>query len=205
MLDQIKENRVPITVTIMAIFVAGLFALAPVRDNANRNAERAAAVASDQISTLEARIATLEAAANPADGADPLRAELDLIIKGLVNQTGRVSRLQDTVEAFGTASAGLANNDRIEAEIALAKRGLSNLTRRINTLSDQMTAFDGLPQKVDQLTVQMSNVERAITQVNRRVQDLRNTSVTAPQAGDNERLDAVAAQLQDILVILQTQ
>lgn len=168
----LKDNRLPLLISAGALAVAIYIGFIPVRQNASGpTAETLALV---DLGALEDRIAALETApttegAAPAipEGADNarLRQEIDLIVRGLANQTGRVSRLKATVEGFTNEAGQIEPNARVMDEIALAKRGLSNLTRRINDLSNQLDALETAAADITRLQQQMENVDRAFSRL----------------------------------------
>ena len=202
-MDKIIEYRIPLAVTAGALLVAFVFGVMPAQENANRQETRAAQATTDTISELEARIAALEAAQTPegGEGADApvTRAEVDMIVKGLVNQTGRVSRLRDQVNGMLGGEVPVAANPRISEEIRLAKRALVNLTRRINATNAIVETTQALPADVDQLMLRMSNVESAVTQLHRRIRAAQADS----DAPDDQNLEEVAAQLEEILLLTE--
>lgn len=202
MMDQIKEHRVPVAVTVMALLVAVVFGIMPARENASQADARVSKAAGEKVAALEERVLALEAALAPAGGVSdtpPTREEVTLIVKGLINQTGRVSRLQDQVEGITEGRVAVADNPRIVTEISLIKRGLVNLTRRINAMGDTLDTTAALPQVVDRLNLRMSNAENAVTQLHRRIRSLQAGSA----APGDENLDGVATQLEEILLLLQ--
>lgn len=190
----VADNKLPIIVSLTALVIAVFVGLVPVWQQNQREAARAPSsgtVALVDLEGLSDRIAALEAAAaaapQPAQTApqemDPaLRAEIDLIVKGLVNQTGRVSRLQDAVESLQAVSGQVP--PVVSDEISLAKRGLVNLTRRINTMQDRLEPLAPMPASVDRLGVQMSNVERAVTRLNLKLKEVREAPAADPMAVD---------------------
>lgn len=193
----------PIAVTVGALLIAMVFGVMPARENATKAETRAAQASTEKVADLEARIAALEAALTPAEGeenaAPPTRDEINLIVKGLVNQTGRVSRLQDQVEGIIGGDIASAPDPRVEVEFGLAKRALVNLTRRINGMKDIVETTEALPRDVDQLSLRISNVESAVTQIHRRVRALQAN----PEAASEEKLDEVVSQLEEALSLLR--
>ena len=171
MLDLLKNNRLPVIVSVVALILATYLGFIPIRQNASTSASASVA----EITALKDRISALEAASEgqaPAVASIPagadnarLRQEIDLITRGLGNQTGRVSRIKKVVEGI-TDDAGRALPAATTLdEIALAKRGLVNLTRRINALSDRMDALDTAADDIVRLQQQMAIVDRAFARV----------------------------------------
>ncbi|MEL6640516.1 MAG: hypothetical protein AAFP98_04255 [Pseudomonadota bacterium] len=173
----LKDNRLPLLISAGALAIAVYIGFIPVRQSAGGTS--AETVALVDIGALEDRIAALEAAPAPEaavpaaaaveipEGADNarLRQEIDLIVRGLANQTGRVSRLKATVEGFTNDAGQIEPSARVMDEIALAKRGLSNLTRRINDLSNKLDALDTAAADITRLQQQMANVDRAFSRL----------------------------------------
>jgi len=175
MSNMLKDNRLPIGISVVALVVATMIGLVPVMQDRARETQTSDAGSA----ALEARIEAIEAAASaptaapvaaaadiPANATNArLRQEIDLITRGLANQTGRVSRLKSTVEGIVDENGQLMTPQRVNDEIALAKRGLSNLTRRINELNDQMAALETAAADIDRLEQQMSIANRAFARM----------------------------------------
>ena len=214
----VAENRLPIIVSCAALAIAVIVGLIPVWQQNQREAAPAApagTVALVDLAALDERIKALEESAataateapeEPAPveepaGMDPaLRAELDLIVKGLVNQTGRVSRLQDEVAALTAASGEVPQ--LVTDEISLAKRGLVNLTRRINEMDDGIEPLASAPKDIDRLNVQMSNVERAVTRLNLKLNQIGSAGAPTDAGLSGDELSEISTQLEAILTKL---
>lgn len=213
----LKDNRLPLLISAVALAVAVYIGFVPLRQSQSNTSEPVALVS---LSSLNDRIAALEAAPAavpiPAatqapdipEGADNarLRQEIDLIVRGLSNQTGRVSRLKATVEGITDDNGQLLAPARVMDEIALAKRGLANLTRRINELSSQMDALDTAAADITRLQQQMANVDRAFARLARNANEARTEreSLLAalgdrPASSDVEELVGIEAKLDAIL------
>lgn len=152
---------------------------------------------------FEERLAALEAAvANEGTAQDPeiprLRQEIGFINKGLLNQTGRVSRLIDRVDAAVTPDGTPIISERLRSELTLINRGLANLTRRINELDDRLDGLDSAATDIARLQMQMSNVDTAFLKVSGKIRQLQDAS-----ASTAEQVSAVAQDRPDERVILE--
>lgn len=176
----LKDNRLPIAISGTALLVATIIGIVPVVQNSRGDTEADART----IAALQDRLAALENGNGaPAAGAASdipenagnarLRQEIDLITKGLANQTGRVSRLKSSVEGIVDDSGALIPSTRVMDEIALAKRGLANLTRRINALEDRMEMLDSAAGDIARLQQQMANVDQAFLRISKNARDAK--------------------------------
>lgn len=183
-----KDHRLPLVISIAALIIATFIGLVPVM----QNRERAAPQASTDFSSIEDRIAALETTepatvANIPPNADNarLRQEIDLITRGLGNQTGRISRLKSVVDGIVDPNGQVIAPTRVMDEIALAKRGLSNLTRRINAIEDRLDALDSAAADIARLQQQMAIVDTAMGRL------ARNSNLAKDERAD---LNAVLSQ-----------
>ena len=212
MLDLMKENRLPIGISVGALALATYFGLLPVMQNSTDTSSAAStdiAALEDRINALEANATGPVASNDIPEGADNarLRQEIDLIVRGLSNQTGRVSRLRDVVEGITDEGGQLIPSALVLDEIALAKRGLANLTRRINELTDRMDALDTAAADITRLQQQMALVDRALARVAANTNAARDeraalmTAVSPASQGTGSSASApasAAADLEDI-------
>jgi chromosome segregation ATPase len=161
-----KDHRLPLVISGVALLIATLIGLVPLyQDDGNASPQLA-----NDLSTIEDRLAALEREVGTTSSTEippnadnqRLRQEIDLITRGLGNQTGRVSRLKDAVEGIVDANGQVIAPQRVLDEIALAKRGLSNLTRRINNLAQRLDTLDTASADIARLQQQMVNVDRAM-------------------------------------------
>ncbi|MEO9896814.1 MAG: hypothetical protein ABJD13_11690 [Paracoccaceae bacterium] len=220
MSDLLKDNRLPLGISAAALALATLIGIIPILED-NDNVSDTGSQSSNDIAALEERINALEASGL---GTDPipegvenprLRQEIDLIVRGLGNQTGRVSRLKSVVEGITDDNGQLVPAALVLDEIALAKRGLSNLTRRINEVTDRMDALDTAAADIARLQQQMAIVNRAFGRVAANANAARDDRATlmsaltalsadaeftarAP-ASDTANLEEITSKLDDIL------
>ncbi len=170
MSNLLKDNRLPIGISVAALVVVTIIGLVPVLQSNDRE------VATDvaDVTVLEERLAALEAGAtdlNPATDIPEnasnarLRQEIDLLTRGLGNQTGRVSRLKASLEGVVDEGGNPIPSSRVRAELDLASRGLANLTRRINELSDRMDALDTAAADIARLQQQMALADQAFARL----------------------------------------
>lgn len=224
MSDLLKDNRLPLGISAAALVLATIIGLVPILEDNDNGADTGSQAAND-IAALEERINALEASGSVAsdvpEGADNarLRQEIDLIVRGLSNQTGRVSRLKDVVEGITDDRGQPVPAALVLDEIALAKRGLANLTRRVNELTDRMDALDTAAADIARLQQQMAIVDRAFARVaanSNAARDERATLISAlgnlhanteptasVQASGSAGLAEIAAKLDDILQRLE--
>ncbi|WP_342075016.1 hypothetical protein [Yoonia sp. SS1-5] len=223
MSNAFKDNRLPLVVSAVALAVATVIGIVPVVQDNRRADDRAVALV--DVSSLEERVASLENAPPPEVGSSiadipenagnaRLRQEIDLITRGLANQTGRVSRLKTTVEGIVDENGALVPSPLVSDEIALAKRGLANLTRRINALEDRFDALETAAADITRLQQQMANVDRAFMRLARNsnvARDERASLLAALDAlpggrtgiGDETDANSIEAKLDAILQQLQ--
>lgn len=228
MSDMLKDNRLPLGISAAALALATIIGIVPYLQDDDSGSNTSSQSTGD-IAALEARISALEANASETgsaatnsipEGADNarLRQEIDLIVRGLSNQTGRVSRLKDVVEGITDDNGQLLPAPLVLDEIALAKRGLVNLTRRINDLSDRMDALDTAAADIARLQQQMAIVDRAFARVATNANTASDeraalmsalsagtgdtTTPTSAQASGAQDLDEIAAKLDAILQLL---
>ncbi|MEP1699424.1 MAG: hypothetical protein ABJJ69_23075 [Paracoccaceae bacterium] len=220
MSDLLKDNRLPLGISAAALALATLIGIIPILED-NDSVSDTGSQSSSDIAALEERINALEASGLGTDAIaegveNPrLRQEIDLIVRGLGNQTGRVSRLKSVVEGITDDNGQLVPAALVLDEIALAKRGLSNLTRRINEVADRMDALDTAAADIARLQQQMAIVNRAFGRVTANANAARDDRATlmsaltalsadaeltarAP-ASDTANLEEIASKLDDIL------
>ncbi|MEP1538802.1 MAG: hypothetical protein ABJQ34_09200 [Paracoccaceae bacterium] len=220
MSDLLKDNRLPLGISAAALALATLIGIIPILED-NDNVSDTGSQSSNDIAALEERINALEASGLGTDAIPEgvenarLRQEIDLIVRGLGNQTGRVSRLKGVVEGITDDNGQLVPAALVLDEIALAKRGLSNLTRRINEVTDRMDALDTAAADIARLQQQMAIVNRAFGRVAANANAARDDRATlmsaltalsadaeltarAP-ASDTANLEEIASKLDDIL------
>ncbi|MEO9826079.1 MAG: hypothetical protein ABJF50_16860 [Paracoccaceae bacterium] len=220
MSDLLKDNRLPLGISAAALALATLIGIIPILED-NDSVSDTGSQSSNDIAALEERINALEASGLGTDAIPEgvenarLRQEIDLIVRGLGNQTGRVSRLKGVVEGITDDNGQLVPAALVLDEIALAKRGLSNLTRRINEVTDRMDALDTAAADIARLQQQMAIVNRAFGRVAANANAARDDRATlmsaltalsadaeltarAP-ASDTANLEEIASKLDDIL------
>ncbi|WP_341367671.1 hypothetical protein [Yoonia sp. BS5-3] len=208
MSDVLKDNRLPLGISAAALIVATYIGFVPLmqRDRSDNSAPaQEIAGLQDRISALEAN-ATGPASNDMPEGADNarLRQEIDLIVRGLGNQTGRISRLQDAVEGITTENGQIAPSTLVMDEIALAKRGLVNLTGRINALSERMDALDTAAADIARLQQQMGNVDRALARLATNANTARDERATLAQTLPASGSTGTTATQTDLTEIAQT-
>ena len=175
MSNMLKDNRLPLAVSAVALASATYIGFVPLFQKSAQSADTGVS-GSSGIDAFEERLAALEtglventgsAAADIPEGADNarLRQEIDLITRGLANQTGRISRLKGVVEGITDDSGQIVPARRVMDEVALAKRGLVNLTTRVNALSDRLENLDTAAADITRLQHQMANVDRAFARL----------------------------------------
>lgn len=191
----LKEQRLPVIITAFALLLAVAVGLVPLMDAADEPANGQSGT-KDEVAALEARLTALEAAGTDGNGgmSPALRAELDLISKGLLNQTGRVSRLKKQIAAPG--EDGDAMDPALRGEIDLIAKGLLNQTGRVSTLKKQVQSLSTLPGQVKRIDLEVINLTKAVSQLHRR---LRNMTPEGPPAADE------LTELRSYLSEVQTQ
>jgi len=134
----LKEQRLPLIISALALLLAISIGLVPVLNAENEQTAVRQSGSEDELAALNERLAALESAALNSGGeiSPTLRAELDLIGKGLLNQTGRVSRLKKQIATPAGGSDGIS--PALRAELDLIGKGLLNQTGRVSRLKKQI-------------------------------------------------------------------
>lgn len=136
----LMEQRLPLIVTALALLLAISVGLVPVLKSESDPEVVQTIDNGAELTALNKRLTALEAVVKDGSGtiSPELRAELDLIARGLLNQTGRVSRLKKRIEM--PAADGDAISRVLRAELDLMAKGLLNQTGRVSRLKKQVAA-----------------------------------------------------------------
>ncbi|MET1416422.1 hypothetical protein ABVF61_29420 [Roseibium sp. HPY-6] len=210
----LKDNWIPVAISASALVMATAIGLVPVLrspDDATLNAE---AALERRVAQLEEKIAQLESTSEPVDPAtkeeiDPaLRAEINQIVKGLVNQTGRVSRLKKDVAPLLAWGDTPPVPERIEQQIKLINTAFLKQTSRIKSLEQQVMPVSGNSAAVERISLQVKNLESAVTQLHKRIRKL-SADLEASTADQDtlspETLQSIETKLEDILKSVRAQ
>ncbi len=195
--DFLKQQRVPLFITAMALLLALAVGLVPVLKSGNDQTTNQQASRAT-IAALEARIAALESASTGlGDGAisPVLRAELDLIAKGLLNQTGRVSRLKKQVETV--ESEGDTMDPALRAELDLIAKGLLNQTGRVSRLKKRVETVESEGDAMGPaLRAELDLIAKGLLNQTGRVSALKkNVAALSSLPGMVERIDLQVTNL----------
>jgi hypothetical protein len=210
----LKDNWIPLVISAAALVLATGVGLVPVLRTADQVPSSTQAALDQRLTTLEGKIESLlanrpQTADNqPKDINPDLRAELDQIVKGLVNQTGRVSRLKKDVSPILAWGDTPPVSDRTEQQIKLINQALLKQTGRIRTLQDDVVSVRENKAAVDRMALQIENLESAVRQLHKRIVQqshlLENPAVT-PTGTNNPTLKSIEAKLDDMLTTLKSQ
>ena len=205
--NMLKSNLVPIFISTCALILVTLIGLIPVYQKAGSQPEQATGQADN--AALVQRVEALERAAgetavepaeipvNASNGR--LRQEIDLINRGLANQTGRVSGIKKRLEGVVDEGGQLMPSKRVMDEIALVKRALVNLTKRINSVDDQLESLQTAAVDIDRLQQQMANADRAFIRLSGslREEKQRGNQMADAMAKDKRHTGALSALLNE--------
>ena len=210
----LKDNWIPVAISVSALVVATAIGLVPVLRSPDDGTSKAEAALEQRVSELEKKVAELEDASPPSDpeagkGVDPaLRAEIDQIVKGLVNQTGRISRLKKDVAPMLAWRDTPPVPDRIEQQIKLINTAFLKQTGRIKALEQEIAPVSGNSAAVDRISLQVKNLESAVTQLHKRLRKL-SAELEASAANQDtlspETLQSIETKLEDILNSVRAQ
>ena len=207
MVETFKNNRLPILVTAGALILVIIIGWIPVSQQ--NDTESTPASGSDETASLLQRIEALEAAAGQTGAGSPeipenadngrLRQEIDLINRGLANQTGRVSRIKKQLEAVVDDGGQAIPSARAMDEIALIKRALVNLTKRLNAMDDQFASLTDAAADIDRLQQQMANADRAFIRLAGAAREgkKQRDQISDSQALEERHLASLAALLRE--------
>gem|GEM_PF-5033082 len=194
----LKEQRLPIIITAFALLLALLVGLVPVLNADNEPSADRQSGDKAELAALDARLTALEAAATDGNGAisPALRAELDLISKGLLNQTGRISRLKKGIAA--PDDDGGTMEPALREELDLIAKGLLNQTGRVSALKKQVQSLSALPGqlKLKRIDLEVINLTKAVGNLHQRFRNM--TPESAPVAGE-------LTELRNQLTVIQGQ
>lgn len=210
----LKDNWIPVAISVSALVVATAIGLVPVLRSPDDGTLKADAALEQRVSELEKKVAELAGASPPSDpeagkGVDPaLRAEIDQIVKGLVNQTGRISRLKKDVAPILAWGDTPPVPDRIEQQIKLINTAFLKQTGRIKALEQEVAPVSGNSAAVDRISLQVKNLESAVTQLHKRLRKL-SAELEASAANQDtlspETLQSIETKLEDILKSVRAQ
>lgn len=192
----LKEQRLPIIITAFALLLALLVGLVPVLNADNEPSADRQSGDKAELAALDARLTALEAAATDGNGAisPALRAELDLISKGLLNQTGRISRLKKGIAA--PDDDGGTMEPALREELDLIAKGLLNQTGRVSALKKQVQSLSALPGQLKRIDLEVINLTKAVGNLHQRFRNM--TPESAPVAGE-------LTELRNQLTVIQGQ
>lgn len=190
----LKEQRLPIIITAFALLLAVSVGLVPVLNAVDEPATDQQSGDKAELTALDARLTALEAAATDGNGAisPALRAELDLISKGLLNQTGRISRLKKEIAA--PDDDGGTMEPALREELDLIAKGLLNQTGRVSALKKQVQSLSALPGQLKRIDLEVVNLTKAVSNLHQRFRNM--TPESAPVAGE-------LTELRDQLTVIQ--
>lgn len=187
----LKEQRLPIIITVLALLLAVSVGLVPVLNSENESAAVQQVDRQAELAVLDERLTALETAATDGGGTvgPALRAELDLIAKGLLNQTGRVSKLKKLTAPL--AGDSLSMSPALRAELDLIAKGLLNQTGRVSKLK-KLTAplADGSLSMSPALRAELDLIAKGLLNQTSRVSKLKkNVSALMPLPEQLDRID----------------
>ncbi len=196
----IKKHMLPLAVTGGALALAVVVGLVPVLSSSGDGDP--ALYPADAVAALEARIAALESA-GPAEAGtselDPrLRQEIDLIVKGLVNQTGRISGLKAQLEPVTAWLDAYGGPTRLDQDLALINKALLNQTRRVSGLKAELAAVNawsaaGGP---DRLAQELALINKALLNQTARISALAERTKDLPKT--EAAVDRLALQVSNL-------
>jgi DNA repair exonuclease SbcCD ATPase subunit len=210
----LKDNWIPLVISAAALVLATGVGLVPVLRTADKVPSSTQAALDQRLTTLEGKIENLtanraETEDNQPKVIDPaLRAELDQIVKGLVNQTGRVSRLKKDISPILAWGKTPPVPDRIEQQITLINQALLRQTGRIRSLQSDVARVEGIKADAERMILQIKNLESAVKQLHKRITGLsaqQKTIEAAPVKTDGSALKSIEAKLDAMLKTLQSQ
>lgn len=196
----LKEQRLPIIITVLALLLAVSVGLVPVLNSENESVAVQQVDRQAELAMLDERLTALETAATDGGGTvgPALRAELDLIAKGLLNQTGRVSKLKKLTAPL--ADDSLSMSPALRAELDLIAKGLLNQTSRVSKLKKNVSALMPLPEQLDRIDLQVINLSKAVGQLHLRFRAMTTqTPSTADELIDiRDQMTKIQDQVDDI-------
>lgn len=209
-----KDNWIPLAISLVALVLATIVGLIPVLRSADDVPADPYAALEQRLTLLEGRLETLgNGTSGPentqSSGIDPtLRAELDQIVTGLVNQTGRISRLKKDVSPVLAWGDSPPVPDRIEQQLTLINNALLKQTARIRVLQKSVAPVEQNRTDLDRIALQIKNLESAVKQLHKRVTSLSaklNATGEAPSGPQTDTLTSIEAKLDAMLKAVQAQ
>lgn len=203
----LKNNFLPILISAGALVLVTIVGLIPIYQQADPQASQnpetdAMAALIERIEALEGNAAKPDSvmADIPANAGNArLRQEIDLINKGLANQTGRVSRIKKRLETVVDEQGQAIPSSRAMDEIALIKRALVNLTKRLNKVGEQLDSLQTASTDIGRLQQQMANADRAFIRLAAasREQKQQAEAIAESLAEQKRHAGAIAALLRE--------
>ena len=201
----LRDNWIPVAISAAALVVATAIGLVPVLRSDDSSPSSTEAGLQRRVADLEAKVFALEAASQTPDtgqqqGIDPaLRAEIDQIVKGLVNQTGRISRLKKELAPVLAWGDTPPVPERVEQQIKLIDRALLKQTGRIKTLQQDVApivAWGDTPPVPKRVEQQISLIDKALLKQTGRIKTLQND--IAPVTRNTSAIDRLSLQVKNL-------
>ena len=209
MVLDLKKNTLPLAVSGAALVLVIIIGLIPILSSDEDTGTSEAAIpeaVSDQIAALESRVAALESTGNPAETDPALRAEINQIVRGLVNQTSRISALKKQLVPVTDWIDQNGGPERLAQEMALVNQAFIKQTARMSQLRSNLAPLttwvdeNGGP---DRLSQEMSLINQAllrltgrITALDKELQPLPDTVAAVDRlALQVENLESAVTQL----------